>query len=188
MRLRKDQFSPGTFYHVYNHASQGRLLFRSPEDYDFCLCLIKRFLPQDLFSLGAYCLMPNHYHILLRQLTEEPLTQAFFRIWNRYAKYYNSKYKSYGSVFCQKLQHVPIEKDQYLYQLIPYIHLNPVKAELADSPEAWPWSDCRFWIDQQSVEGFDSRLRDMFFNPKEYRDWLRELTEIKLQSKLLIDG
>jgi len=125
--------------------------------------------------------------MLIQQLTDEPLSMSFFRIWNRYAKYYNTRYQGFGSVFCQKLQHVPVEKDQYLYQLIPYIHLNPVRAELVDSPEVWLWSDYRFWIAEQRVEGFDSRLRDMLIKPMVYQDWLRELTEINLQSKLLID-
>jgi REP element-mobilizing transposase RayT len=126
MRLKSDSFYPGSYYHLYNHAAQNTLLYRDDEDYEKCLSLVKLHLSSSDFSVVSFCLMPNHYHFLIRQNSECPVFYPMNRIWFSYSKYYNKRYQGMGSIFAGRLQHILIDKEIYLHRLIVYIHLNPV--------------------------------------------------------------
>ncbi len=188
MRVRQVQFSKGSFYHLYNHSAKGELLFRDSQDYDMCLTLFSKYISKDFYELGAYCLMPNHYHMLIRQLTTAPVTEPFFQIWQRYSRYYNKKYAQFGSIFCEKLQHVWINNELHLQALSAYIHLNPVKARLVTSPELWLYSDFLDWIGQRTSKLFNPALRDVYYrNSAEYQDLIQYFSTAQIEKRLLID-
>ena len=110
MRIHAYQFHAGGIYHIYNHAAQNMLLFKDKDDYSLCLKMFKEYFSSSDFSVIAVCMMPNHYHLLLRQNGECPPYMILNKLWFRYAKYYNKKYGGKGSIFAQKAQHKLIEK------------------------------------------------------------------------------
>lgn len=141
-----------TFYHVYNRGVEGRNIFCDSQDYKVFLGFIKRYLtvpiqdevqPQrdqririqwkqrlyEEMQLTAYCLMPNHFHLLLKQKTKEGMTKFIRALMNSYVKYFNKKYKRIGGLFQGIFKAIPIDNDAYLIHLTRYIHLNPLEVE-----------------------------------------------------------
>ncbi len=82
---------------------------------------------ETLVSVGAYCLMPNHFHILVKEKTEGGISKYLQKLSTAYVMYYNKKYKTSGSLFEGKFKSRYVDSDHYLRYLFSYIHLNPVK-------------------------------------------------------------
>ncbi len=188
MRVKAEEFISGCYYHIYNHAAQKLLLFRDAEDYQKCLSLMNIYLVSPGFSVVAFCLMPNHYHLLIRQNDECPIYQIMNKIWFRYAKYYNGKYGGKGSIFAGRTQHKHVDKDRYLFRLSAYIHQNPVSAGLVKSPEDWEWSNYQEWIGLRHTRLCDySICRGYFKDETSYREIMEEITAGKHIEKYLLD-
>jgi len=189
MRLSKDHFFEGAYYHLFNHAAKGQLLFRSNADYAYCHKLMLQHLSPELFTVHAYCLMPNHFHFLIQQLTDQSVAEAFFHIWNKYSKHYNRTYNEYGSVFCHKLQHVLVNTNEHLQALVAYIHMNPVAASMVSDPGKWEWSDYLNWVGERDSALFNPLLRDSWYQePDSYRRQLAEVSYDKLNKELMLDS
>ena len=188
MRVKQIQFTKGAYYHLYNHSSKGDLLFKDDEDYQKCLDLVRRLVSNEFYEVKAYCLMPNHYHILIHQKTEAEVNLPFFQIWQRYARYFNEKHNCIGSIFRQKLQHIWIKEEQYLLNVAVYIHMNPVIAGLVDRPENWKWSDAGAWLGENGNTSLSAEIGfPEIISPQAYVDVLREAISIKSGCKYFID-
>jgi REP element-mobilizing transposase RayT len=89
MPHRGDVFAKGHYYHVYNRGAGRGLLFFNPGNYEYCLRLIQRYRPKYGVIVVAYCLMPSHYHFLLKQETDEPLSNFINVLFNAYVQAVN---------------------------------------------------------------------------------------------------
>jgi hypothetical protein len=133
--------------------------------------------------------MPNHYHLLIQQLSPAPVYLPLLQVWSRYSRYYNKRYQLFGSVFNQKLQHVEVSEPEHLLALTAYIHLNPVQAGLVKSPNDWPWSDFLDWMGRRDRAPFDPRFRDAYYSdPQLYGEIMNQLAWNKLGRRQLIDN
>ena len=112
----------------------GRLLGNSHTPY------VRKTLPANSFSLHAYCLMPNHFHLLIRQLTTVSVSKLISKVCTSYSKYFNKKYERVGHVFQDKFKSVLVTTDAQLLWLSAYIHQNPAVADLVKSLNDYPWS------------------------------------------------
>jgi putative transposase len=188
MRLKSEEFVPGQYYHIYNHSVAEQVLFREEEDYLECLRLFHRYYNAIDYSILAYCLMPNHYHILIHQKTQLPVYVSLRHIWYSYTCYYNRKYERKGTLFANKLQHIGIRDENYLLHLCAYIHLNPVKAKLVDTPELWQWSNYPEWIGIRKGSLIDKELLKCFFHSSQvYRECITSLIPDGIDKKSLLD-
>jgi putative transposase len=147
MRCSEKQFKPGSTFHIYNHVIEDYDLFYEDEDYNYLLNLFEDNLKKIPASIYAYCLMPNHYHFLIRQDSDVKIFKLFNNSFISYAKHFNHKYSRKDPIFRSPLQHIKVDNDLYILQLSKYIHLNPVRKELVDNPEDWEYSDYKRWID-----------------------------------------
>lgn len=86
-----------------------------------------RFLPEDSFSLMAYCLLPNHFHLLIRQNKDVSVSKFILKVATSYSMYFNKKYNRSGGLFESRFKSKHVDSDEYLKYLFSYIHLNPVK-------------------------------------------------------------
>lgn len=100
----------------------------------------RKTLPPNSFDLISYCLMPNHFHLLVRQNTDLPITQLILKICTGYSKYFNKKYDRVGVVFQDRFKAVRIKKNNQLLWVSYYIHKNPVDSKLVKYPEHYKWS------------------------------------------------
>jgi len=140
MRVHPAHYAPGTCFHIYNHAVDDRDLFCDPGDYKTYLHFLEQQITQD-FSIISYCLMPNHFHFLIRQNTTKPVSLLLEQPNKRYARYFNHKYSRKGRLFQSKLQHKVLLENSYLINVCAYIHANPLAARLVDKPEDWEYSN-----------------------------------------------
>lgn len=124
-------------YHVVNRGVGKMILFESPSDYLFFLNLLKNYQEEERCSLLAYCLMDNHFHLLLKAAAAP---NAFMkRISCAYAYYFNNKYERTGHLFQGRYFSEPVNDDSYLLAVVRYIHNNPVKVGISNR-ESYRWS------------------------------------------------
>lgn len=148
MSIRRTVFVPDEYYHIYNRGNSKQRIFLSKKDYERFIALLygtntnKSFnffnfkkgggifskeIRDPLVSIGAYCLMPNHFHILITPLSEEGLSKFMQKLSTAYSMYFNEMYKRTGGLFEGKFKSIHVENDRQLKYLFSYIHLNPVK-------------------------------------------------------------
>jgi putative transposase len=157
-------FFPGGYYHLYNRGSSKLDIFLEPENYSFVLRLIQQYLPQLQLSLLAYCLLPNHYHFLIRQDGACPPGMLSQRVFNSYSKAFNKRYRHSGTLFEGPYRIKPVLEDSYLLHLCRYIHANPVKHGLAEHPGRWPYSNYAEWVGERPDTLLDRKFIDQNFS------------------------
>ncbi len=149
---RNFSFSINEYYHIYNRGTDKRIIFLEPYDYSRFIILlhlcnsripvdIEKFLREGrsfpelinividdrLVHIGAYVLMPNHFHILVKEINENGISLFMKKLSTAYSMYFNKKYERSGNLFQGIFKAKHAEKDEYLKYLFAYIHLNPVK-------------------------------------------------------------
>ena len=147
MSIRKVSFVFGEYYHIYNRGNSKQKIFHEKEDYLYFIKLLYilnqknkkqlRDYTHDVFisrencdplvAIGAYVLMPNHFHILITPTEDGSVSKFMQKISTGYVMYYNQKYKRSGSLFEGKFKSQHANNDRYLKYLFSYIHLNPLK-------------------------------------------------------------
>ena len=143
MALRKQSFVPGEYYHLYNRGTEKRIVFLDKQDYHHFLflmyiCNTTRSIElrkigenfdreKTLVDIGAYCLMPNHFHILVHEKTENGISKYMLKLMTGYSMYFNKKYERTGKLYEGVFKSTHASNDKYLKYLYSYIHLNPAK-------------------------------------------------------------
>lgn len=154
--LRKDPFVTGEYYHIYNRGVDKRIIFKSQRDYERFIMLLylsnsevsirlNELFKRDhkifneilslekgtpIVSIGAWCLMNNHFHILIKQEVDEGITKFMKKLSTGYSMYFNIKYERTGALFGGPFKSKLIgDDDNYMRQLFAYVHLNPLEIE-----------------------------------------------------------
>ena len=175
MPYRSDTFKSGQYYHIYNRGAGKGLIFFNEGNYEYLLGLVKRYYQKHSATFIAYCLMPNHYHFLLRQETEEPLNKFIRVMFNAYVQALNLQQGRTGTLFEGRFRHKCVDTWEYLTILCRYIHLNPVKAKLVSRPEDWAYSNYREWVGLRNGELVDKVfVQDHFSIAEEYREFVND--------------
>ena len=172
MPRRKTAFVPGQFYHLYNRGVNRQPIFFERENYLYFLRLWRQKLATQTLYVLAYCLMPNHYHFLV-QLRSDRLSDRMGRLSLAYTKAINKRHKRCGPLFQGRFQAIHVDHDRYLLNLSRYIHLNPVKAGLVDTPQEWEFSSYKDYVELRdgSLPQFKT-VRDNFGNATMYRSFV----------------
>jgi putative transposase len=159
------------YVHYYNRGVNKDIIFFAPENYVYLLAKLSEFIKNYQVELITYCLMPNHYHILLKHENPAEGSSLIQRIFNSYTQAINKKYSRVGTLFQENVKKRIIEDDDYLAETIKYIHLNPVKANLCLRPENWIYSDYREWIElKESSRNISSERDNIFGSATDYAE------------------
>ena len=141
---------PGGLYHVMLRGNAGEDIFFSKEDrYHFYL-LLQEGISRFGYRVHGFCLMRNHIHLVL-QVGKVPLSKILQNLSFRYTRWFNQKKKRIGHLFQGRYKALLVDADQYLLQLIRYIHLNPVRAKIVKRPEEYPWSGHKAYLGRQKL-------------------------------------
>jgi len=141
MPYREVKFFSGGYYHIYSRGNEKREIFIDKKDYERFLSRLEEYKEIHKVSIICYCLMPNHYHFILRQNTEKSLSFFLHRLMVSYSMYFNKRYKRVGHLFQGNFKAKLIDKDEYLLHLSRYIHLNPLEISSSKSDlRYYPWS------------------------------------------------
>jgi putative transposase len=148
MSIRKTAFIPNEYYHIYNRGNSKQKIFSTKNDYERFIALLygtntsQRFnffdlkkgggvfskeTDDHLVSIGAYCLMPNHFHLLITPKSENGLSKFMQKLSTAYSMYFNESHKRTGGLFEGKFKSQHMVTDKQLKYLFSYIHLNPIK-------------------------------------------------------------
>lgn len=101
-----------------------------------------------IVQIIAYCIMPTHIHLILKQIVENGISIFMGNLLNSYSRYFNTKHKRKGPLWEGKFKNVLVKSDEQLLHLSRYIHLNPVTAFLVDAPVRWPFSSYQEYLSQ----------------------------------------
>ncbi|MDY6799780.1 MAG: transposase [Bacteroidota bacterium] len=196
--MKQEPFEPGNYYHVFNRGNNKENIFKEPENYNYFLKLMKKYLPQTCETF-AYCLLPNHFHILLKikdkdllpvdfQNGKKKIHQAFSNLFNAYSKSINKKYNRTGSLFQEHLHRINIDKEEYLRELILYIHLNPEKHKIDSDFTNYLYSSYKTYLSskpsllerKQIIQLFDNEENFIFChqNRKIKLDLIKEVDNL----------
>jgi len=138
---------PGHYYHIYNRGINRQDLFFEPKNYRYFLDQYTKYV-EPVAETFAYCLMKNHFHLLVRIKTddEQPLdppknpTQQFSNFFNSYTKAVNKAYGRTGSLFQKRFGRIDVTSERYFGTLVRYIHRNPQHHGIVDDFRSYPYS------------------------------------------------
>lgn len=184
------------YYHVFNRGVEKRKIFLDESDYKRFLQTLyyyqfsgpkprfsthKRFRLQDfnknpkIVELTSYCLMPNHFHLLIKQIKNNGVQEIVRKVINSYTKYFNTRYKRVGHLFQGTFKAVPVETDEQLIHLSRYIHLNPYVDGLVKDVESFPYSSYFDLVREKENDFSNPRFILNFFKSiKDYQKFIED--------------
>lgn len=204
------------FYHIFNRGVEKRVIFQDVRDYHRFLITIDfyrlhptlrklsthlRFnteLPKiisgqkELVKIACFCLMSNHFHLLLQQLEDNGISEFLRRISDSYTRYFNIKYDRVGALFQGKFKAKLVENDKYLLQISKYIHRNPVTLPQWNTklPEYTFSSYLGYLNKQRKFQFCDEKIIKSYFSNQKYNSYqsfVEESEDIIVPEDLLID-
>jgi REP-associated tyrosine transposase len=186
MSSRKAIFEKGSIFHIYNRGCDRNKIFFEEDNYIFLLKKIKHYTLKFNMAVIAYCLMPNHYHLMLRQNYEIQINKYVQHIFNSYTKAINKKYKRSGTLFEGKFKSVEIFDDRSILNVSRYIHRNPFDNGLVHNLEDWKYSNYLDWIGKRDGELIDRSFVNKYFpKPGSYSKFVLDYFSDKQAAKEL---
>jgi REP-associated tyrosine transposase len=153
MARRLRIFEPGAYYHVAARGNNGEPIVRDDLDRLDFLRWLSRIVFENQWRVVTYCLMTNHYHLLMRA-TEVGFAAGMQLLNCGHARRMNRKHGRTGHLFRNHYSWWSIESDEHLHEAVRYIVLNPVRAGICTTPEQWHWSSYRAAIDLEHPPDF----------------------------------
>ena len=157
----------GGLFHIITRGNNRRRIFRSHDDYLKFLLFLESQKAKRPFYLYAYCLMPNHVH-LLAEMQDDPISRVMQALLTAYSQYHNRKYRKVGHLFQGRYKAILCQTDRYLAELVRYIHLNPVRAKMVARAEDYEYSGHRSYLglDSSGLVDAEPVLRHFGANKK----------------------
>ncbi|MFH1728435.1 MAG: transposase [Pseudomonadota bacterium] len=179
----------GAWYHVMNRGASKKSIFHSYDDRDYFLKLLGQVNDQWNLQAHAYCLMTNHYHLLVHT-PNLGLSESMRHLSSMYTMRYNKKYKRDGALFRGRFKSILLDRDDCASAILRYIHQNPVKAGLCKKVESYRWSSHRAYLNEKNKPSFlytDEILKDFAKSSSKARRKLHEFV-IGRESKYFINS
>ena len=213
----RPEFVNDHVYHIYNRGVAKQVIFHDNQDFNHFLSTLSFYIekkPKTKFSMIppkerariltekpktplveilTYCLMPNHFHLAIKQLADGGITSFLKHSLNSYSRAYNTRYNRIGTIFQGRSSAVLVENDEQLLHLSRYQHLNPFVAKIVSKPSDYVWSSYKVnYLDNKScrvchpdfilsLAGSPTRYQDFV---EDYASYAQDLAYIK---KVLID-
>ena len=187
MPTRSLQFVTGHYYHIYNRGAGRQSIFLNEENYLYVVRLLKKVAAECQVTVIAYCLLPNHYHWLLRQDGDTPAGKVPTRVFGSYTQAFNQVNGRTGTLFEGRFKAIVVESDEYLHHLCRYIHANPVRHAIASELELWPYSSYLEWIGKRNGALIDRAFVQAHFgSAANYEKYVHSLVtgQVRLPQKL----
>lgn len=136
---------PGALYHLTSRGNRRSLIYRDDSDRIAWLDVLALVCQRHHCVVHSFCMMSNHFHLML-ETVEANLGLAMRQLNGEYSQYFNRRHRTVGHLFQGRYKAILVQKESYLLELSRYIVLNPVRAEMVDSLEEWPWSSHRYYM------------------------------------------
>lgn len=135
----------GVCYHVINRGNAKGRVFHKDADYQAFVELLTACCERIPMRVPAYCLMPNHFHLILWPSRDGDLSRWMQWLMTAHVRRYHSHYHSSGHVWQGRFKAFPIQQDPHLLTVLRYVERNPLRAGLVERAQDWPWSSLRWW-------------------------------------------
>ncbi|MCE3227947.1 MAG: hypothetical protein K0S32_2498 [Bacteroidetes bacterium] len=185
MKNKTEELLPSTTYHIFNRANGNEKLFLNHNNYEYFIEQYKLYI-EPIAETFSYCLMPNHFHLLIRMKPENELnvffgsrtkkidlrilmSQHFSNFFNGYTKAFNKMHKRKGSLFMHPYKRIKVSDNSYLLKLVHYINFNPIESGLCTDPLMWKYSS---YIDLVGE-------KETFIKREELITWFDDLNNFK---------
>ena len=174
-QYRKDKLENKYYYHVFSRSIAKYVVFNDAEDYSRLTEILdlyrfdnfdhkySKYLQLDietqaslmlnlerendlLIDIVAFCIMPTHIHLILKQVNDNGISKYMAKVLNSYSRYFNIRHKRLGPLWAGRFKSVLVKKDEQLLHLTRYIHLNPSSAGLVGKPDEWEYSSYEEYI------------------------------------------
>ncbi len=221
--MRKLKLVTGEYYHIYNRGVEKRSIFLDYSDHRRFLVSLEKLNQEGpvsnfrlkmenvpapskanapkLVDIICYCLMPNHFHLLVRQAIPDGVSHFMHKIGTSYTNYFNKKYERDGALFQGTYRIKHIEGDDYLLHVSRYIHLNPLGLiSVAETGTDWqalekyPWSSLRYYIYDSRHYGKNVKINienvivmNQFQSRDQYRAFVKSPIDEQMMTNLKID-
>ena len=198
VQIRKEALATDYYYHVFSRSIAKFVVFNDIDEYERLYQLINAYrfgnfhykyshflnltrksrsnilsdilLQNDqIVEIVAYCFMPTHLHLVLKQTKDGGITKFMARILNSYSKYFNTKHKRTGPLWSGRFKSVMVSHDEQLLHLTRYIHLNPTSADLVNNPSDWPHSSYKEYISDDATSRICKFSNIIDMSKKEYK-------------------
>ena len=148
---RKPRIEIAGYYHIINRGVEQRVVFKEEEDYEYFIELLCFQSKNYGITIHNYCLMSNHYHLLI-EIDHENLSKFMRQVNSHYAIYFNKKYKRVGHLWQGRFKSWYVTDEAYFYTLMLYIEQNPLKANIVKSVEEYPYSSAHLFLNTDSTD------------------------------------
>ncbi|UCD74744.1 MAG: transposase [Phycisphaerales bacterium] len=135
----------GGCYHVLNRGNAGSKVFHKDADYQAFVDLLNNACARLPLSILSYCLMPNHFHLVLQPKGQDDLSRWMQWLMTSHVRRYHRHHGTFGHVWQGRFKSFPIQADEHLYTVLRYVERNPLRAGLVRAAQDWPWSSLRWW-------------------------------------------
>lgn len=189
---------PGHFYHVYNRGNNRENLFYTARNYSYFLTKYDFYL-NDYIETYTYCLLPNHFHLLIRVRDKDipgfknpeclpaTVSRQFSKFFNAYAKAINKQENRVGSLFQKNFKRLHIKNEVYLINLLYYIHANPQLHGLINDFRKWPYSSYDKFFNLKKTHLKKKEVLSWFGSTKEYEIYHATMQKMINIKQFLID-
>ena len=147
---RKPRIEIAGYYHIINRGVEQRIIFKELEDYEYFEELMCFYAKSFGIAIHNYCLMNNHYHLLI-EITSENLSKFMRQLNMNYSIYFNKKYKRTGHLWQGRFKSWYVTDEAYLYTLMCYIEQNPLKANMVKDIKEYPYSSYHYFLNYKEI-------------------------------------
>ena len=162
---------PGYPHHVTQRGNRRQRTFFRDSDYQLYIYLMAEFCRKAKTEVWAYCLMPNHVHLVMVPKTENGLRDAIGEAHRRYTTEIHSRKNWRGHLWQERFHSFPVD-ESYLLATVRYIELNPVLAKLCTKPEHWPWSSASAHL--SGIDDILVRTKPMLNRVSDWSEYLQQ--------------
>ena len=170
------ELEPDKYYHIFNRANGNEKIFRRPGNYEFFLLKYQKYI-EPVAETFCYCLMPNHFHFLIKIRSPEEIndlisspsqnlglycSKQFSNLFSSYTQAFNKQQGRMGSLFMKNFKRKEVDSDKYFFQLVHYIHMNPVAAKMVEKPSGWEFSSYQKLISDHNTFLQREKILELF--------------------------
>lgn len=210
MKTNTERILPDTFYHVYNRGINGETLFKEERNYDYFLQRYGTFIPP-VANTFAYCLLGNHFHLLIRTKTEKEISEwakredreqsknladkdaswhiskQFATLFKSYALAINKGYNRTGGLFEEPFRRLEVTSEHHFSQLVYYIHVNPQKHGFCSDFRDYPHSSYGSHLSQVSTKLKREEVLEWFGGVNQFREFHTQSNDLESIKEFLIE-
>ena len=181
---RKPHIEIAGYYYIINRGIEQRVVFKEADDYEYFEELMCFYMKSFAITLYNYCLMGNHYHLLIK-IQNENLSKFMRQLNMNYAIYFNKKYKRTGHLWQGRFKSLYVTDEAYLYTLMCYIEQNPLKANMVKDLKEYPYSSYRYFLEDVVPECLEATNIDKKPEEETLRDLFETISDKQERNKTI---